>query len=83
MIAIAPGEDRGLLGRPLLVEGQRGGPEASPMRIRRLLVIGHQARAKGADGPYFGHLLDTEGWRRAKPLIYLALPSGIEPLSPP
>src|SRR5258705_6698947 len=34
-------------------------------------------------GAYIGHLLDTAERERAKPLKILALPSGIEPLSPP
>jgi hypothetical protein len=32
---------------------------------------------------YIGHLLDTKVRQRAKPLKSMALPSGIEPLSPP
>ena len=33
--------------------------------------------------PHIGHLLDTGRLEVAKPLKLLALPSGIEPLSPP
>jgi hypothetical protein len=32
---------------------------------------------------YIAHLLDTKVFQIAKPLKILALPSGIEPLSPP
>jgi hypothetical protein len=32
---------------------------------------------------FIGQTLDTIGREKAKPLKYMALPSGIEPLSPP
>jgi hypothetical protein len=63
--------------KPLESPTGRGGFQA-----RRLgLPEGQRVCQKAS--PNAGHLLNTIGYGGAKPLKSLALPSGIEPLSPP